>query len=188
MQALRLAAPALALAAILSSIFLFLGFSTGARTIGEGPYLSPYDEPLTGTLSDPAPRDAPEGKALSASMPAKDVRGEPIPVLPRYPGSVRVAYSDSRAEGLVVVRARYLSEKPPGAVRDYYDGVFRSGGWRLANVEYSDGAWFFLGVRGEREAGVEVSPRGGGSTVGVEFSRPPAGDQEDRASAAGSKR
>lgn len=187
MKAFRLAAPALALAAILSSVFLALGLATASRTSEDAVRSSPDDhEPVSATSPDRAPRDVPKGRTLSASMPAKDAGGEPIPGLPRYPESVRVAYSEDRTAGLDVIRARFLTERRPGAVRDFYDGVFRSGGWRVANVEYAGGEWFLVAVHGGREAGVEVSPHGGGSVVGIEVSRPRA--QEEAASAGGSKR
>jgi hypothetical protein len=187
LQALRLAAPALALAAVLSSVFLALGFVSAARTVGEAPRPSPNDhEPLARTSQDFVPRDARRGKALPVSMPAEDVDGEPIPGLPRYPGSVRAAYSEEQAGDLSFVRARFLTERPPGAVRDFYDGVFRSGGWRVANVDYAGGEWIFVALHGGREAGVGVSSRGEVSVVNVEVSRPLA--QEDEASAGGSKR
>ena len=169
MQALRLVVPALALATVLSSVFLSLGFVTASRTTDSAPRPTPNDhDPLAGASAEGSAPD--KGETLSAS--ARDVRGGPVPGLPRYPGSVRVSYAEDRVGGLAVVRAGYLAERPPSTVRDFYDRVFRSGYWNLANVEYSAGKWFFHAVRGGREVGVEVSPRGGGSMVEVEFSRP----------------
>lgn len=187
MQALRLAAPALAFAVLLSAILLALGLTTAARTANDALRPTPNDyEPAAGLSPEGAPREVPEKKTLSASTPAEDVAGKPIPGLPRHPGSVRVAYAEGRADGLSVVRAGYAAEKPPAAVRDFYAGFFRSEGWGVANVEYVGGEWYFLAVRGGREAVVEVSPRGGGSLVRIEASRPVA--QEEGASAGGSKR
>ncbi len=187
MQALRLVAPALVLATVLSSIFLALGFATAARTTGDATLPSSVAfGPPTGALPDRTASEAPEGKTLSATAPAQDVRGEAIPGLPRCPGSVRVAYSETAADGLSVVRARFLAKPPPGAVRDFYAGVFGPGNWEMANVEYTGGEWYLLATRGAREAVVEVSSRGGGSLVKLEVSRPLG--QEDGASAGGSKR
>lgn len=185
MQALRLAAPALALATVLSSVFLALGFATASRTAHDAPGRSSGDsEPADGALVDRPRTDG--GRTLSATAPAEDVRGEAIPGLPRCPGSVRVAYSETAADGLSVVRARYLAEEAPGAVRDFYAGVFGPGDWEMANVEYAGGEWYLLATRGAREAVVEVSSRGGESLVKLEVSRPLV--QEDGASAGGSKR
>lgn len=130
-----------------------------------------------------------QGETLSASIPARDARGEPIPSLPRYPGSVRTAYSEDEADGLALVRAEYLTGEKPGAVNGFWRDAFRSGSWQVANVEYSDGAWDFVVLRGEREAEVGVLPRDGGSEVRVEVSVPAGGvAQEGRPSAGGSKR
>lgn len=129
----------------------------------------------------------PEGKTLSASFPVRDARGEPVPGIPRPPGSVRVGYSEGEADGLKLVRAEYLAEERPDAVRGFYRGVFGAGGWQVANVEYPGDGWHFLILRGGREAEVEVVPRGGGSEVRVELSRPEVA-QEAPPPAGGSKR
>ena len=132
--------------------------------------------------------EAPEGETLSASIPAEDARGEALPGLPRPPGSVRTGYSREEAGGLALVRAAYLAREGPDAVRGFYRGVFREGGWQVANVEYAGDVWHFLVLRGELEAGVEVAPRDGGSKVEIELSGPAGGVQEPSASAGGSKR
>jgi len=129
-----------------------------------------------------------EGKTLSASIPARDTRGEPVPGLPRHPGSVRVGYSEEKVDGLMLVRAAYLTRERPDEVRGFYRGVFRARGWQVANVEYTGDVWHFLVLRGGREAGVEVLPRGGSSEVKIELSGPAVGVQESGASAGGSKR
>jgi hypothetical protein len=129
-----------------------------------------------------------EGKTLSASIPAQDARGEPVPGLPRSPGSVRVGYSEREADGLVLVRTSYLTRERAGAVREFYRGVFGAEGWQVANVEYSGDGWHFLVLRGDLEADVEVLPRDGGSEIKIELSGPAGGPQEFWASAGGSKR
>lgn len=171
----------MAFAIFLSSVLLVLGFVTAARTTYDAPRPTPNDyEPDTGI---------PEGETLSAATSAQDVAGKPVSGLSRYPGSVRTAYSERREDGLSIVRVGYLTRKSPEAVRDFYAGVFRAEGWGLANVEYTGGEWYFLAVRGGREAVVEVASRGGGSRVWVEVTRPLAGSQgEESASAGGSKR
>jgi hypothetical protein len=132
--------------------------------------------------------EAPKGETLSASIPAEDARGEALPGLPRPPGSVRTGYSREKANGLALVRAAYLAKEGPDAVRGFYRGVFREGGWQMANVEYAGDVWHFLVLRGDLEAGVEVAPRDGGSKVEIELSGPAGGAQELWVSAGGSKR
>lgn len=55
-------------------------------------------------LSGTAPQggtgaEGPEDDTLSASIPARDARGEPVPGFPRPPGSVRTGYSERRPKG-----------------------------------------------------------------------------------------
>ena len=173
--------PAAVLTVALSCMVLGCGPPAGSQKGETVPKMD--DSRLVGATSQ---EKGPEGRTLSASMPAEDVRGEPVPGLPRHPGSVRTGYSESRKDGLVLVLAAYLAEEKPGAVSGFYRDSFRSGGWEVANVEYSDG-WRFLVLCGRREAEVTVSRRGGGSEVEIELSRP-ARVQEGAPSAGGSKR
>lgn len=177
-----------ALAVVLASISL-------SGCIPQGPSAQETSTPglegrrLAGTA--PEERDTrmgSEGKILSASIPARDARGEPVPGLPRPPGSVRTGYSKRASDGLVLVRTKYLTRERADAVRGFYRGVFGAEGWQVANVEYSGDGWHFLVLRGDLEAEVEVLPRDGGSEVKVELSGPAGGPQESWASAGGSKR
>lgn len=162
---------------------LILAPGCGLRTADGETVPKMDDRRLVGKVSG---EREPEGSTLSATMPAEDARGEPVPGLPRHPGSVRTGYSEGREGRLAVVRAAYLSEGGPGAVSGFYRESFRAGGWEVANVEYSDG-WRFLVLRGSREAQVTVGRKCGGSEVEIEVTRPVV-DQEDGASAGGSKR
>jgi hypothetical protein len=132
--------------------------------------------------------EALEGETLSASIPAEDARGEALLGLPRPPGTVRTGYSREEADGLALVHVAYLTRKGPDALRGFYRGVFREGGWQVANVEYSGDVWHLLVLRGDLEAGVEVAPRDRGSKVEIELSGIAGGAQELSASAGGSKR
>ena len=171
-------------ALVFLALFLAAGCAAPTRAAHDGP--ASGDGRSVGTSSRMERTGAkPEGETLSASIPAEDARGEPVPGLPRQPGSVRVGYSEREAGGLILVRAAYLTREGPDAVRRFYRGVFREEEWQVANVEYSDDGWHFLVLRGVREAGVEVLPRGGGSEVKVELSGPAQGFG---ASAGGSKR
>ncbi len=128
-----------------------------------------------------------EGETLSASIPARDARGEPVPGLPRPPGSVRTGYSERETRGLEMVRAAYLTRERPDVVRGYYRGVFGVEGWQVANVEYSGDGWHFLVLRGDLEAKVKVLPRDGGSEVEIDLSGS-GGAQDSPSTAGGSKR
>lgn len=178
-----------AIALVLASLLLFIGCAPPALTTNDGPASGTEDRRLLGARSQTESVDErPEGKTLSASIPERDARGKPVPDLPRLPGSVRVGYSEKEADGLKLVRAAYVTAERPDGVRGFYRGVFRSGGWQVANVEYSRSGWHFLVLRGGREAGVEILPRGGGSKVEIEFSGPVGGAQDSSVSTGGSKR
>ena len=144
---------------------------------------------LAGTVpKEEATGEGSGGKTLSASIPARDARGEPVPGLPRPPGSVRAGYSEREANGLVLVRTSYLTTEGADAVREFYRGVFGAEGWQVANVEYSGDGWHYLILRGDLEAEVDVLSRDGGSEAKVELSGPAGRPQESWASAGGSKR
>lgn len=178
-----------ALAVVLASLSLSFGCAPpdGTTPRMEGQRLAGAI-PQEATPQEGNAGEASEGETLSASIPAEDARGEALPGLPRPPGSVRTGYFREEADGLALVRAAYLARERPDAVRGFYRGVFREDGWQVANVEYSGDIWHFLVLRGNREAGVEVAPRDGGSEVEIELSGPAGGAQEPSASAGGSKR
>ena len=132
--------------------------------------------------------DDPGDRTLSVSIPARDARGEPVPGLPRPPGSVRVGYSEAQADGLVTVRAAYLTGARADAVLGFYRGAFDEEGWQVANVEYSGDGWHFLVLRRGREAEVDVLARDGGFEVKIALSGPAGRAQESWASTGGSKR
>jgi hypothetical protein len=98
------------------------------------------------------------------SLPTEDVSGEDMPDLPRYPGSVRVEYERNEQDLLIFTRVGYLSHTRVDVIRAFYRGVFRAEGWKVANVEFSEGEWTFLVVHAEREATVEIEPHGRGVT------------------------
>lgn len=187
-----------ALAAVLVSLSLSFGCSPPGPAAQDASTPRLEGQRLSGTPPEgEAERGGSEGKILSASIPARDVRGEAVPGLPRPPGSVRADYSEREADGLALVRTSYLTRERANAVLGFYRGVFSAKGWQVANVEYSGDGWRFLVLRGDLEAQVKVSPRDGGSEVGIELSGPgvesasgagSGGPQDSSASTGGSKR
>jgi hypothetical protein len=107
-----------------------------------------------------AERSSPSNTKPKTSLPAEDVPGRDVPELPRYPNSVRVEYERNEQDLLVFTRVRYLSHARVEVIRGFYRGVFRAEGWKVANVEFSEGEWTFLVVHGEREATIEIEPHG----------------------------
>jgi hypothetical protein len=101
-----------------------------------------------------APPPAPE-----PSMPEKDVPGANISGLPRYPGSVRIHYRREDLDNVVWTEVRYVTSADVAAVRGFYRDVFRTEGWSVGDVGFSEGAWNFFVIDGEREVYVELEPR-----------------------------
>ena len=118
-------------------------------------------------------RTTPSNTKPAVSLPADDVPGKDVPALPRYPGSVRVEYERKEQDLLVFTRVRYLSHARLDVIRGFYRGVFRAEGWKVVNVEFTEGEWTFLVAHGEREANVIIEPHGQDvARVYIEFSEP----------------
>jgi hypothetical protein len=113
-------------------------------------------------------------------LPSEDVPGKDVSDLPRYPDSVRVEYERKEMGALVLTRIRYLSHEKLDAVRGFYRGVFRSGGWKVANVEFSEGEWIFLVVKGKREADIEIRFHDTGAETTMTLSVPQPLNQSDK--------
>jgi hypothetical protein len=105
-------------------------------------------------------RSTPSDTKSKTSLPAEDAPGRDVPELPRYPNSIRVEYERKEQDLLVFTRVRYLSHGRVDVIRGFYRGVFRAEGWKVANVEFSEGEWSFLVVHGEREGTIEFEPYG----------------------------
>lgn len=178
-----------ALAVVLASLSLSFGCLPPGQAAQGGSTPGLEGRQLAGASPQEGPSgEDPEGGTVAASVPAEDARGEPVPRLPRPPGSVRVGYSEKESDGLALVRASYLTSEKTDAVQGFYRGVFAAEEWKVANVEYAGGGWHYLVLRGDLEAEVKVLTRDGGSEAEIELSGPAGGAQESWASAGGSKR
>jgi hypothetical protein len=125
-------------------------------------------------------RTSPRDAKPAVPLPSEDVPGKDVSDLPRYPDSVRVEYERKEMGGLVLTRIRYLSHEKLDAVRGFYRGVFRSGGWKVANVEFSEGEWTFLVVKGKREADIEIGSHDIGAETTMTLSVPQPLNQSDK--------
>lgn len=105
--------------------------------------------------------------AATAGVAAGDVPGADLVGLPRYPGSVRVAYQQrvESANGLMLSDVEYVAWAELDAVREFYRAVFQSGGWTVVDVRFSQERWTFFVVQGGREAHVRLEARG--TVVGI---------------------
>jgi hypothetical protein len=114
-----------------------------------------------------APPPAPE-----ASIPEKDVPGGNISGLPRYPGSVRIHYRREDLDNVVWTEVRYVTSADIDAVREFYRDVFRTEGWSVGDVGFSEGTWNFFVIDGEREVYIELEPRDEIVEVDFELTEP----------------
>jgi hypothetical protein len=98
-----------------------------------------------------------------ATLPKADVPGEDFSDLPRYPGSVRVEYQRRVSNaGFILVDTEYVASARLADVREFYrGGVFRSGGWTVTDIDVSEDEWDFEVTKADREAVIEIEPRGG---------------------------
>jgi hypothetical protein len=92
-------------------------------------------------------------------MPEKDVPGANISGLPRYPGSVRIHYKREDLDNIVWTEVSYVTPAEVDTVREFYRDVFRTEGWSVGDIGFSDGTWNFFVIEGEREVYIELEPR-----------------------------
>jgi hypothetical protein len=109
------------------------------------------DRPLIGPEAnrDPAP----------IVMPSADVPGEDIEGLPRFPGSIRLEYTEERQGQWLVTEVEYVVDADPDEVRGFFRDTFRTNGWEVRSTEFTLGEWVYQVSSGEASAVVEIEPR-----------------------------
>ncbi|MGH3089714.1 MAG: hypothetical protein ACRDSJ_20705 [Rubrobacteraceae bacterium] len=119
--------------------------------------------------------------APKLAMPEEDVSGEEVNGLPRYPGSARVEYEEETRDGLLATRAKYLADAGLDEVREFYRQTFRSGGWSVADLDFSTEEINFFVIDGDREARLDIRSRGEGLTeIEIAAIQPPPDETPDR--------
>lgn len=153
-------------------VLLVIGAAVGWAFTGGPPERSVEDER---TSTSPEATSSPR---TTTAVPQEDAPGSEIRGLPRYPGSVRVDYSNERQGDLTVTSARYVVRESLDAVRGFHRGIFRSESWIVGDVEYSEtaagGEWIFFVIDGEREATVRLASRGPNVEIHIRLSEPRA--------------
>ena len=96
-------------------------------------------------------------RAGSPPPVADDLNTDP-PDLPRYPGSLVIAYErgvDGRVSWTLL---RYRAIADMDGVRAHYRAVFREYGWFVGEVDFERDSWRFVANRGSREVVLEITP------------------------------
>ena len=106
------------------------------------------------------------------AVPERDVAGEDISGLPRFPGATRVEYRRAVQGRLVVTEVEYVTAESLGTVHEFYREVFREEAWSVADLGFSQGERTFFVLAGPREAVVEIEARGPIVEVEIELSEP----------------
>jgi hypothetical protein len=105
-------------------------------------------------------------------VPERDVTGEDIDGLPRYPGSVRVEYRYAIFGDLAETEVEYVVYATLEEVHDFYRQVFEEMDWIVADVGIYQGEWTFFIVSGKREAILELEVRQSLIEIEIELSEP----------------
>ncbi len=153
------------------------GFAVGWILADSGWMLASRERPRAAEpMAQPPPQDS--------SLPDEDVDGSDIPDLSRYPGSVRIEYIRENQRSLIWTETEYLTAANITQVREFYRDAFRAEGWSVNDISFTQNAWVFFIVKGEREVFVELKPRGTMVEVDIEQTEPapePAPDSQPEA-------
>ena len=119
------------------------------------PSTSPHGSPGASVVAI-TPSPDPTTRAGSPPPVADDLNTDP-PDLPRYPGSLVIAYErgvDGRVSWTLL---RYRAIADMDGVRAHYRAVFREYGWFVGEVDFERDSWRFVANRGTREVVAEIT-------------------------------
>lgn len=127
----------------------------------------------------PSPTPSPTPVPTAAALPARDVDGDDLERLPRFPGSVRTEYEVSRDDRYRLTAAEYLADATVAEVRRFYQRVIDDHGWERADVNYAGGEWTYVLVDGRTEALIEIEESKGLVEIDLQISEPIASPRPD---------
>jgi hypothetical protein len=122
---------------------------------------SPDAPPDTSSTPPATPWATPATASAPVTSDPGDMPGIDAPDIPRFPGSVRVAYEEGVDGRITWSLARFQTSATVDEVRAHYRQVFRDHDWLVGDVEFADGAWEFDASRGVREVRVGIGPADG---------------------------
>ena len=102
----------------------------------------------------------------------RQVPGEALERLPRYPGSVRTEYEVSIDDRYRLIAVEYFADATVDEVRLFYQGVIEEHGWERADIQYTGGEWTYVLVDGSVEALVEIEVTRGHVEIDLQVSAP----------------
>jgi hypothetical protein len=108
----------------------------------------------------------------SASLPTRDVKGDDLAALPRFPGSVRSDYEVVIDNAYRLTVTEFLAAADLDQVRAFYQGVIAAHGWERADIEFADGEWTYALVDGDTLALIEIEIANGLVEIDLQISEP----------------
>ncbi|MDQ3318126.1 MAG: hypothetical protein M3522_12455 [Actinomycetota bacterium] len=106
-------------------------------------------------------------------VPTKDLPGEDVPGLGRYPGAVRVEYESHLLGDARVTEVGYLARGDSSEAGDFYERRLEEDGWSFEGSDFDAGE---LALRARRGGGVlviELEQQDEMVEIEMEFSEPP---------------
>ena len=106
------------------------------------------------------------------AVPSKDLPGEDVPGMRRYPGAVRVKYESHLLGDVQVTEAGYLAEGRVIEAGRFYTQRLSESGWSFKGDDFDEGELALRARRGEEEVLVELEQRGELVEIEMELSEP----------------
>ena len=105
-----------------------------AAAIGIMYLVGAVGDPLVGRLDPPTSSEA---------WPDGDVPGTDAADLPRFPGSVRIEFTESLQRSSLVTESEYLIDAPLPDVVEHFEAAFRSDAWTVRSAHIVRGEWIY---------------------------------------------
>lgn len=152
--------------ALIAAILAISIVTVGAVQIVSGRSDEPDDE-----FPEAVPYTEPTPTATMPSLPSADVPGNDLDHLPRYPESVRVAYSTTSTTEASRVQVTYVTLDPLEPANEHVRNIVSTFGWSVASEEFLEHQQSFLLTRDGEEAHIRLNREDGVTTMGIDYTR-----------------
>ena len=154
--------------AIVGSLLLLL-VAVGAVQVVAG--LTGEDgEAVEAAFPDVEPYTEPTATATPVELPEADVPGEDIPDVPRYPGSVRVAYGTTETDSASSVELEYQTLDALDPVHEHVRAIIDTYDWALTQEAFSGQERAFVLVRDHEEVQIRLRTGEGRTVISMHYS------------------